>query len=296
MIALSALAITRPLPGSTPGAPLPGALAQTIGDGEFIALFGPSGAGKTTLLRMLAGLTRPDRGRIVVDGAVWFDAAAGVNLAPQARSVGVVFQDYALFPNLSVRDNIGYAVARADRAWVDELLTLMQLDGLQQQRPAVLSGGQKQRVALARAVARKPRLLLLDEPLAALDYRLRARLQDDLLLLHRRLGVTTLMASHDIGEVFRLADRVWRLEQGCVVQTGTPSDLFLAQRLAGRLALRAQVLALRREEVVTIVSLLVGQDIVDVIAADDEAALLQVGGTVMLSAKTFGALRFDTPG
>lgn len=296
MIALSALAITRPLPGGTPGAPLPGALAQTIGDGEFIALFGPSGAGKTTLLRMLAGLTRPDRGRIVVDGAVWFDAAAGINLAPQARSVGVVFQDYALFPNLSVRDNIGYAVARADRAWVDELLTLMQLDGLQQQRPAVLSGGQKQRVALARAVARKPRLLLLDEPLAALDYRLRARLQDDLLLLHRRLGVTTLMASHDIGEVFRLADRVWRLEQGCVVQTGTPSELFLAQRLAGRLALRAQVLALRREEVVTIVSLLVGQDIVDVIAADDEAALLQVGDTVMLSAKTFGALRFDTPG
>jgi molybdate transport system ATP-binding protein len=268
-------------------------LAQQADDGAFIALFGPSGAGKTSILRMLAGLARPDAGRIAVGGAVWFDAASGIDLPPQARSVGMVFQDYALFPNLSVRANVAYATTAADALWVDELLDMMHLRALQTQLPGSLSGGEKQRVALARAVARKPALLLLDEPLAALDAGLRQQLQDDLAALHRRLRLTTVMVTHDIGEVFRLADQVWRLQDGALVQTGSPASVFLQQRVAGNLALRAQVLSLQREEVVTIVSLLIGQEIVDVIAADDEAAQLRIGQTVVLSAKTFGALRFD---
>lgn len=273
-------------------------LEQHIDDGALVALFGPSGAGKTSLLRMLAGLHTPDAGRIVVDGVVWFDGAAGINLPPQRRSIGMVFQDYALFPNLSVRANVAYSAAAgagkgvsADVAhWVDELLAMMQLGGLQHQLPATLSGGQRQRVALARAVARRPTLLLLDEPLAALDTALRLQLQDDLAQLHRQLGVKTVMVTHSIGEVFRLADRVWRLHDGEVGAAGTPAEVFLQPRLAGRLALRAQILSMQREEVVIIVSLLIGQEIVDIIAVDADVEGLQVGDTVLLSPRGFDAI------
>ena len=278
-----------------PGGHLDLQLDTRVEHGAFVALFGPSGAGKTSILRMLAGLSVPDAGRIVVDGVVWFDAASGINLAPQRRSTGFVFQDYALFPNLSIRANVGYAAGRHERGWIDELLAMMQLTQLQEQRPTHLSGGQKQRVALARAVARRPALLLLDEPLSALDHALRTQLQDDLALLHERLALTTLMVSHDVGEVFRLSSRVWRLQNGRIAQSGSPSEVFLQQRVAGRLALRAQIVSLRQEEVVTIVSLLIGQEIVDVIATGEEVIALQIGDMVSLSAKAFGALRLEPP-
>ena len=270
-------------------------LDARIENQAFVALFGPSGAGKTSILRMLAGLNRPDSGRIVVDGVVWLDTVRGIDLPPQRRSIGFVFQDYALFPNLSVRANVGYAAARDDWAWIDELLDMMQLRELQDRLPGNMSGGQKQRVALARAVARRPALLLLDEPLSALDNALRAQLQDDLARLHQRLGLTTVMVSHDLGEVFRLADTVWRLQSGRVVDAGSPASVFLQQRQAGGLALQAQILSLRREEVVTIVSLLIGQEIVDMIATDADVAGLRAGDRVALSAKSFGALRPATP-
>ena len=258
-----------------------------IDSGIFATLFGPSGAGKTTILRMLAGLAQPDSGRIVVDGITWFDAERNINLPPQKRAIGFVFQDYALFPNLSVRENIAYATAKNDTAWMDELLGLAELNALQHRLPATLSGGQKQRVALARALARKPELLLLDEPLSALDSAMRAQLQNDLLQLHQRFGLTTLLVSHDIGEVFKLSQRVYHLDSGRISQAGTPAEIFLQQRLRGRINLHAQVLAVRREEVVHIVSLLIGQEIVDVIASDNEVAGLRQGDVVSVSAKAF---------
>jgi molybdate transport system ATP-binding protein len=259
---------------------------------SFVALFGPSGAGKTSLLRLLAGLDMPASGRIAVDGNVWFDSAAGIALPPQKRSIGVVFQDYALFPNMTVRENIAYAIGSDDKDWIDELLDVTSLTNLGYRLPRVLSGGQRQRVALARAIARKPHLLLLDEPLSALDPELRTRLQDDLRALHERFGLTTILVSHDIGEVFRLAQRVLVLDAGRIARTGTPAEVFLRQRLSGKLNLHAQVLDVRREDVVQIVSLLVGQDIVEVIASDEEVVGLKAGDAVTMSNKAFSPFLF----
>lgn len=274
------------------GGPLRLQVNIKVDQGDFITLFGPSGVGKTTILRMLAGLVQPDEGRIVVQGDTWFDAQRGICLPPQKRAIGFVFQDYALFPNLSVRDNIAYAVDKREQGWVDELLDLTGLARLQHRLPATLSGGQKQRVALARALARKPALLLLDEPLSALDSALRSQLQDELAALHKRFGLTTLLVTHDIGEVFRLSHKVLQLDAGRIVQSGTPAEVFLQRRLTGKLNLRAQVLAVRREEVVNIVSLLVGQDVIEVIASDEEVAGLREGDMVSMAAKAVSPYLF----
>ena len=261
----------------------------------FATLFGPSGAGKTTILRMLAGLIPPDHGRIVVDGVTWFDDGATgkkINLPPQQRSIGYVFQDYALFPNLTVRGNVAYATSKDQSAWVDRLLSMTGLSELHDRLPQTLSGGQKQRVALARALARKPTLLLLDEPLSALDGALRLQLQDELLRLHQECGLTTLLVSHDVGEVFKLSQQVIQLESGKVVRSGSPAEVFLQQRVQGKLNLRAQVLAIRREEVIYVLSLLIGQDIVEIIAAEDEVVGLKVGDGISISTKAFSPLIF----
>lgn len=257
---------------------------------SFAALFGPSGAGKTSVLRMLAGLLQPEQGRIAVNGVTWFDSARGINLPPQKRPIGFVFQDYALFPNLTVRQNIGYAAT--DAAWVDELLDLTGLSALAGRRPAQLSGGQKQRVALARAVARKPQLLLLDEPLSALDMQLRAELQEELAALHHRLGLTTIMVSHDLGEVFKLARQVLQIEAGRLTACGTPADVFLKNRLSGQLSLHAQVLAVRHEEVLYIVTLLLGAQILEVIVSNEEAEMLKPGDDVEFSARAMSPYLF----
>jgi len=195
----------------------------SVAAGEFLVLTGPSGAGKTTLLRMIAGLARPLRGVVSMAGRVWSDTARGIDLPVRARPLGFVFQDYALFPNMTVAGQIGFALhdlPRRDRAdRVAEMLDLAGLTGLAAAYPAQLSGGQKQRLALVRALARRPKLLLLDEPLSALDPDTRARLQGELRRLHAHFGATTLMTSHDPAEAKRLADRVLRLEAG---QLNTP--------------------------------------------------------------------------
>lgn len=260
--------------------------------GEFAALFGPSGAGKTTLLHMLAGLATPRQGTIRVDGVTWFDAVQKINLPPQRRSIGLVFQDQALFPNLTVRQNIAYASDKGEESWLAELIELSGLTPLQDRLPANLSGGQKQRVALARALARKPALLLLDEPLSALDTAVRLQLQEELQRLHGRFDLTTLLVSHDIGEVFKLAQRVFRMEAGKIVQSGSPAEVFLQRRIAGKLQLQAQVLAIRREDVIYTLSLLIGQDIVDVVASPQEAQQLCVGEMISIAAKSFSPLLF----
>jgi spermidine/putrescine transport system ATP-binding protein len=201
-----------------------------IGKGEFFSLLGPSGCGKTTLLRMLAGFERPDRGR------VWLDGQDITELPPERRKVNTIFQNYALFPHLSVRQNIafGLSVARRPRREVDDeverMLALIQMKDHAEKRIDQISGGQKQRVAIARALINKPAVLLLDEPLAALDLKLRQRMLIELDLVHDQVGITFIYVTHDQGEAMSLADRVAVMNDGRIEQLGGPAEIYEAPR------------------------------------------------------------------
>lgn len=185
-----------------------------IGNHELVCVSGHSGAGKTTLLRILAGLVKPDSGRLEVNGVVWFDSGKRINLPPQKRNAGYMFQDYALFPNMSVEKNIVFAQKEKDRDEVRYLLHIFGLTELSRQKPYKLSGGQKQRVALARALAARPELLLLDEPLSALDSEMRSGLQDEIRKAHEMLGAVSFLVSHDQDEIKKLATSVIGLKNG----------------------------------------------------------------------------------
>jgi len=200
-------------------------VALALPPGELLALRGPSGAGKTTLLRLLAGLDRPDAGFVRFEEQTWYDGPRRQWLPPRRRPLGFVFQDYALFPNMTVRENLAFAAEEQPdkKQVVSELLELLELGELAARRPALLSGGQQQRVALARALARRPRLLLLDEPLAALDLPTRLRLQQVLADVHQRFTLTTILISHDPAEIARLATRVLELDLGQVRRVGPPA-------------------------------------------------------------------------
>ena len=202
-------------------------VALRVQPGTLLAVYGPSGVGKTTLLRMLAGLTTPDEGHIQTNEQCWYDAAERVNLPPQQRQVGMVFQEAALFPNMTVREQMVFALPdRRQPGRVDELLELCGLSALADRRPERLSGGQRQRAALARALARQPRLLLLDEPFSSLDDTARQQLQQETRRLHQHFGLTTILVSHDAAEVVRMADAVVVLETGRIKKQGTPSEVF----------------------------------------------------------------------
>lgn len=262
-----------------------------VDEGEFLTLFGRSGAGKSTLLRCLAGLEMPDSGTLRVNGDTWFDASRGIALPPQQRHVGFVFQDYALFPNMTVRGNLEFALRKGgNRKRIDELIAMMELGELQHRKPAMLSGGQKQRVALARALAAEPRLLLLDEPLSALDQETRLRLQDEILRLQRHFGLTTVLVSHDVSEVYKLSRRVIVIENGRAVREGAPAEVFGAGQGGGKFRFAGEVLAIEPADVVFAVSVLVGNQIVRIIATADEAAKLRVGSRVMLLSKAFNPM------
>jgi len=198
--------------------------------GEFFALLGPSGCGKTTLLRMLAGFETPDEGSILLDGK---DIA---HVLPHERPINMMFQNYALFPHLSVRDNIAFGLKRAGMARADidarvaEMVALVKLGGLEKRKPDQLSGGQRQRVALARSLARRPQVLLLDEPLAALDKKLRESTQLELMELQRRLGMTFIIVTHDQEEAMTVASRIGVMDAGRLEQVASPRELYEAPR------------------------------------------------------------------
>jgi putative spermidine/putrescine transport system ATP-binding protein len=197
-----------------------------VREGEFFAMLGPSGSGKTTCLRQIAGFEQPTSGHIEIFG----ETAEGV--PPFRRNVNTVFQDYALFPHLNVLDNVAYGlmirgIKKLERyRSAEEALELVALPGLGKRRAGELSGGQRQRVALARALVNKPRVLLLDEPLGALDLKLREQMQEELKTLHKRLGITFIFVTHDQNEALSMADRVALFDQGRIVQVGTPQEIY----------------------------------------------------------------------
>lgn len=200
-------------------------LDLTVESGQFVTLVGPSGCGKTTTLRLIAGFEAPDRGEIELAGR------SILSLPPEERGVGIVFQNYALFPHMNVFDNVAYGLKfveeRVDRrARVRELLELVDLQGFERRRPSELSAGQQQRVALARALAPRPRVLLLDEPLSALDVQLRERLRLDVRRIQRELGVTTLYVTHDQEEALAISDRVGVMNEGRLEQVGRPWEVY----------------------------------------------------------------------
>lgn len=194
--------------------------------GEFITLLGASGCGKTTTLRIIAGLEFPDSGRVILEGRDITE------LEPNKRSVNTVFQNYALFPHMNVADNIGYGlkIRKVSRAViakkVEEMLHLVQLEGFEKRMPSQLSGGQKQRVAIARAVVNEPKVLLLDEPLGALDLKLRRQMQLELKRLQKRLGITFIYITHDQEEAINMSDRIAVMNQGVLEQMGTPNEIY----------------------------------------------------------------------
>ena len=214
-------------------------LGLSIG-AETVALVGPSGAGKTTVLRMIAGLRRPDRGRIALGERAWFDADRKVDLPPERRSVGLLFQEYALFPHMTVRANVAFGGASDAR--VRELLDRVRIAHLADERPGGLSGGERQRVAVARALARDPRVLLLDEPLSALDAHTRAVVRGELQDVLAALALPTLLVTHDFRDAAALADRIGVILDGRLRQEGTaaqlvahPADAFVASFTGGNL-------------------------------------------------------------
>ncbi|WP_397570182.1 ABC transporter ATP-binding protein [Schlesneria sp. T3-172] len=243
------------------------------------SLIGPSGCGKTTFLRCLAGLHHPDHGAIQFGDQIWFDRSRRVALSPQQRDVGFLFQEYALFPHLNIADNIGFGLkqssSRERRRRIHEIMAQLDLAGLEQRFPHQLSGGQQQRVALGRILARRPRLLLLDEPLSALDALLRERLRAELRQILQEFGVPTIIVTHDRVEAMALADRVAVMDQGRIQQVGTVEDVFSRPSNA-RLAL------------------LVGVETVvsgEIIANDQGLATVQVGQTLLLAVAPSAATR-----
>lgn len=222
--------------------------AFTIPVKRLTVLYGESGAGKTTLLRIMAGLDHPDEGLMEAGGETWFNSKEKVCVPPQKRNVGLVFQNYALFPTMTVRRNLEFAGGRRKDPLIDILLDMTELKELQHRYPEELSGGQQQRVALARALVRRPRILLLDEPLSALDRKMRIKLQDKIVLLHKEMALTTVMVSHDRSEIARMADHVISLHDGEATLQGSPSDFFYGGKIDGSRPLKAEVMNICREK------------------------------------------------
>ena len=253
-----------------------------INQGGFVALAGQSGSGKTTLLRILAGLEECD-GEISVEGEIW--QSNKTSLMPQKRKIGFVFQDYALFNNMSVEQNLLFV--NKDKALCRHLLDVTGLYELKNRLPNTLSGGQKQRVSLCRAMMNRPQLLLMDEPLSALDPAMRTKLQQEILTLHKEFGTTTLMVSHDPSEIYRLAQRVVVLHWGKIINDGTPKDILLKTSGSAKFSFEGELLDIVKVDVIHVAIVAIGQQLVEVVISDDEVNTLEIGQSVSVSTKAF---------
>ena len=281
--------IERKLRGSA--GPIILSLDLQIKKGEFVVLTGPSGAGKTSTLRILSGLMDADLGHISVGDLVWFDSKKNISLSPQSRRAGIVFQEYALFPNMTVRKNLEYALRKnQENEIVEELIEVTELGNLQNEFPNELSGGQKQRVALARSLVQRPKLLLLDEPLSALDRKMRFQLQDYLINVHCKYELTTIMVTHDTSEILRLADLVYVLDEGHVTESGRPTEIFAEHNISGKFRFTGEILEIKDEGFIKIITVLIQNNAVKVIGDHSEHSHLSVGDKVLVASKAFNPI------
>jgi len=255
-----------------------------IKEGDFVAISGKSGSGKTTLLRILAGLEEAN-GEIDINDEVWLSKSFSMPI--QKRGVGFVFQDYALFENMTLLNNLLYV--KQDKELAEYLLEVTELTGLKNSSVKTLSGGQKQRVALCRAMMKRPKILLLDEPLSALDPLMRGKLQNEILTLHKEFGTTTIMVSHDPSEIYKLANRVIVLEFGNITNDAKPKDVLLRTQGSQKFSFEGELLEIKKVDVIFIAIIAIGQQLVEIVVSQDEAKSLEVGNIVNVSTKAFSA-------
>jgi molybdate transport system ATP-binding protein len=256
-----------------------------IKQGEFVALAGLSGSGKTTLLRILAGLEEAS-GSIKIDNSIWLDEK--FFLSPQKREIGFVFQDYALFPNYTVIENLLYVNKDLDLA--NHLLNITELSELKNRLPQTLSGGQKQRVSLCRALMNRPKLLLMDEPLSALDPAMRTKLQNEILTLHKEFNTTTIMVSHDPSEIYRLSNRVVVLNNGQIIKDTSPKDALLKTTGSAKFSFEGELLDIVKVDVIYVAIIAIGQQLVEIVISNLEAKNLIIGEKINISTKAFAPI------
>lgn len=252
-------------------------------DGEILAIYGKSGAGKTTILRLIAGFEKPDFGEIKFQNKIIFDNK--IFIKPQFRNVGYLFQDYALFENMSVFKNLLYA--KNDTKFANELLEMAEISHLKNAKISTLSGGQKQRVALARAIMRKPKILLLDEPLSALDNEIRIKLQKFLQEISKKFEISMLLVSHDTAEIYKLANRVLVLKNGEVESIKTPKETFLKQSGSQKFEFLGEILEITKKDQIFVALIRVGEQICEVALSNLEAKNFKVGDSILVGTKAF---------
>lgn len=276
--------IQKMLHGSNGNMPLD--INIDIKKGEFIALSGVSGSGKTTLLRIIAGLEKIDTGIIKVKDTTWIDTQNIKEFTPiQKRKIGYLFQDYALFPNMSVLKNLLFVNKDKDLAY--KLLDIVGLKELENRMPQSLSGGQKQRIALCRALMNQPEVLLLDEPLSALDLDMRRKLQDDIKKFHEEFKITTIMVSHDPSEIYKLSTRVLILENGKIVKDGKAKDVLLKTSGSQKFSFQGELLEIYQADILNIAIVSIADQLVKVVLDSMQAQELKIGDIVTISTKAF---------
>lgn len=256
-----------------------------IKQGEFVALAGLSGSGKTTLLRILAGLEEAS-GIIKINDSIWLDEK--FSLSPQKREIGFVFQDYALFPNYTVLENLLYV--NKDIELANHLLKITELSELKKRLPQTLSGGQKQRISLCRALMNRPKILLMDEPLSALDPSMRTKLQNEILTLHKEFNTTTIMVSHDPSEIYRLSNRMVVLNNGQIIKDTTPKEALLKTNGSAKFSFEGELLDIIKVDVIYVAIITIGQQLVEVVIGNEEAKNLKIGDIINVSTKAFAPM------
>ena len=256
-----------------------------IKQGEFLALAGLSGSGKTTLLRILAGLEEAS-GIIKINDSIWLDEK--FSLSPQKRKIGFVFQDYALFPNYTVLENLLYV--NKDIELANHLLKITELSELKNRLPQTLSGGQKQRISLCRALMNRPKILLMDEPLSALDPSMRTKLQNEILTLHKEFNTTTIMVSHDPSEIYRLSNRMVVLNNGQIIKDTTPKEALLKTNGSAKFSFEGELLDIIKVDVIYVAIITIGQQLVEVVIGNEEAKNLKIGDIINVSTKAFAPM------